>query len=129
MLQAADMGLFDAAGEDFKLIPRDTATSGGPAAAAREVLADKADIVLGPLFGAELKQAAIPVMAARVPMVGFSNDSTQAQPGVYVLGITPESQVARVVSYAAAQGVKRFAIMAPNSPFGRIVLSAYQDRW
>nr|WP_298682852.1 penicillin-binding protein activator [uncultured Dongia sp.] len=127
MLQAADMGLFDVAGDNFKLIPRDTATPGGPAAAAREALADKADIVLGPLFGAELKQAAAPVAAARVPMVSFSNDNSQAQSGVYILGVTPESQVNRVVAYAASQQVKRFAIMTPNSPFGRIVLSTYQE--
>lgn len=127
MLQAADMGLFDVAGDNFKLIPRDTATPGGPAAAAREALADKADIVLGPLFGAELKQAAAPVTAARVPMVSFSNDNSQAQTGVYILGVSPESQVNRVVAYAASQGLKRFAIMVPNSPFGRLVLSAYQE--
>lgn len=127
MLQAADMGLFDVAGDNFKLIPRDTATPGGPAAAAREALADKADIVLGPLFGAELKQAAAPVTAARVPMVSFSNDNSQAQSGVYILGITPESQVARVVAYAGSQGVKRFAIMTPNNAYGRLVLAAYQE--
>ena len=127
MLQAAEMGLFDVGGENFKLVVRDSATSGGPAAAAREVLSDKADIVLGPLFGAELKQAAAPIMAARVPMVSFSNDSSQAQPGVYILGITPESQIARVVAYAASQGVKRFAIMTPNSAYGRLVLAAYQE--
>lgn len=127
MLQAAEMGLFDVGGDNFKLVVRDSATSGGPAAAARDALADKADIVLGPLFGAELKQAAAPVIAAHIPMVSFSNDNSQAQPGVYVLGVTPESQINRVVGYAASQGVKRFAIMAPNSPFGRIVLSAYQE--
>jgi ABC-type branched-subunit amino acid transport system substrate-binding protein len=127
MLQAADMGLFDVAGDNFKLIPRDTATSGGPAAAAREALADKADIVLGPLFSAELKNATAPVIAARVPMVSFSNDNSQAQSGVYILGVTPESQVARVVGYAASQGVKRFAIMTPNNAYGRLVLAAYQE--
>lgn len=127
MLQAADMGLFDVGGDNFKLIPRDTATPGGPAAAAREALADKADIVLGPLFGAELKQASAPVIAAHVPMVSFSNDNSQAQSGVYILGITPESQVKRIVSYAASQGVKRFAIMTPNNTFGQLVLTAYQE--
>jgi ABC-type branched-subunit amino acid transport system substrate-binding protein len=60
-------------------------------------------------------------------MVSFSNDSSQAQPGVYILGVTPESQIARVVAYAASQGVKRFAIMTPNSAYGRLVLAAYQE--
>ncbi len=128
MLQAAEMGLFDVGGKDFKLVVRDSATPGGPAAAAREAVAEKADIVLGPLFGAELKQASVPLTAARIPMVSFSNDSSQAQPGVYVLGVTPESQITRVVTYAAGQGLKRFAIMTPNSPYGRIVLTAFQEQ-
>lgn len=127
MLQAAEMGLFDVAGPDFDLVVRDSAAGGGPDGAARSALGEKPDIILGPLFGAELKQAAAPAMTARVPMVSFSNDTSAAQPGVFVLGITPESQVDRVVGYAASQQLRRFAIMTPNSAYGRLVLSAYQE--
>jgi ABC-type branched-subunit amino acid transport system substrate-binding protein len=126
MLQAAEMGLFDVAAADFDLLPRDTAALRPDGAVASAVTA-KADIILGPLFGADIKMAAPPATAARVPMVSFSNDVSAAQPGVYVLGVTPEAQVERVVAYAAAQGLKRFAIMAPNSGFGRAVLGAYQE--
>jgi branched-chain amino acid transport system substrate-binding protein len=127
MLQAAEMGLFAVGGEDFELLPRDSAAAQGPDGAVVSVLGEQADIILGPLFGADLKQAAPPATAARVPMVSFSNDTSAAQPGVYLLGVTPEAQVDRVVGYAASQQLKRFAILAPNSGFGRAVLSAYQE--
>ncbi len=127
MLQAAEMGLFDVAGDNFDLLVRDSAAAGGPDGAVVSVLGEKADIILGPLFGAELKMAAPPATAGRVPMVSFSNDTSAAQPGVYVLGVTPEAQVDRVVGYAASQQLKRFAILLPNSGFGRAVLSAYQE--
>lgn len=127
MLQAAEMGLFEVASEDFELIVRDSAAAGGPDGAVVSALAEKPDIILGPLFGAELKMAAPPATAARVPLVSFSNDVSAAQPGVYVLGVTPQAQVDRVVGYAAAQQLKRFAIIVPNSGFGKAVLAAYQE--
>jgi branched-chain amino acid transport system substrate-binding protein len=127
MLQAAEMGLFDVAGDDFELLVRDSAAAGGPDGAVVSVLGEKADIILGPLFGAELKMAAPPATAGKVPMVSFSNDTSTAQPGIYVLGVSPEAQVDRVVGYAASQQLKRFAIMVPNSGFGRAVLAAYQE--
>lgn len=127
MLQAAEMGLFAVGGDDFELLPRDSAAQAGPDGAVVSALGEKADIILGPLFGAELKIAAPTATAGKVPLVSFSNDTSAAQPGVYVLGVTPEAQVERVVGYAAAQQLKRFAIMAPNSGFGRAVLAAYQE--
>lgn len=127
MLQAAEMGLFEVAGDDFDLLVRDSAAGTGPDGAVVSVLAEKPDIILGPLFGAELKMAAPPATAAKIPLVSFSNDVSAAQPGVYVLGVSPQAQVDRVVGYAASQQLKRFAIMVPNSGFGKAVLAAYQE--
>lgn len=127
MLQAAEMGMFGVAAEDFVLLPRDTAAAQGPDGAVASVAEEKADIIIGPLFGADVKRAGPLALAARVPMVSFSNDVSAAQPGIYLLGITPEAQVERVVAYAASQQLRRFAIMVPNSGFGRAVLGAYQE--
>lgn len=127
MLNAAEMGLFAFADDNFSLVVRDTAAPGGPDGAAREALADGAKLMLGPLFAADVKRAAAPVQGAHVPLVSFSNDVSAAGNGLYVLGVTPQSQVDRVVSYAAGQNLKRFAILVPNSPYGKSVLAAYQD--
>ena len=126
LLQAAEMGIFDAAGDDFSLIVRDSAAPGGPAAAVSSALQEGAKLVLGPVFSTEIAPAA-QAAGSLVPVISFSNDRSAARPGVFVLGLAPQAQVERVVGYATGQQVKRFAILYPNSPFGNLVRQAYQD--
>lgn len=128
LLQAAEMGLFETGDDRFTLMVEDTANAQGPDGAARKLLAAGANILLGPVFSADVRKVAPISIAAHVPLLAFTNDSTLAQRNVYVLGLTPQTQVQRVVSYASAQGLKKFAILAPNSPYGRLVLSSYQDQ-
>src|SRR4051794_34622936 len=126
LLQAAEMGVFDAAGDDFSLVVRDSAAAGGPAAAVGSAMQEGAKLVLGPVFSTEIAPAA-QAAGSLVPVISFSNDRTAARPGVFVLGLAPQAQVERVVGYAASQQVKRFAILYPNSAFGNAVRQAYQD--
>jgi ABC-type branched-subunit amino acid transport system substrate-binding protein len=126
LLQAAEMGVFDSAGDDFSLVVRDSAAAGGPGAAVSSALQDGAQMVLGPVFSTEIAPAA-QAAGGIVPVISFSNDVSAARPGVFVLGVTPQAQVERVVGYAASQQVKRFAILYPNSAFGSVVRQAFQD--
>jgi ABC-type branched-subunit amino acid transport system substrate-binding protein len=128
LLQSAEMALFDTGDDSFTLMVEDAASSQGPEGAARKLLAGGANILLGPVFGADVRRVAPISTAAHVPLLAFSNDSTLAQSNVYVLGLTPQAQVQRVVTYAAAQNLKKFAILAPNSPYGRLVLTSFQDQ-
>ena len=126
LLQAAEMGVFDSAGDDFSLVVRDSAAPGGPGAAVSSALQEGAQMILGPVFSTEIASAA-QAAAGVVPVISFSNNVSAARPGVFVLGVTPQAQVERVVEYAASQQVKRFAILYPNSAFGTVVRQAYQD--
>ncbi|TXH35103.1 MAG: penicillin-binding protein activator [Rhodospirillaceae bacterium] len=128
LLQAAEMGLFDVGDDSFTLLVEDTATAAGPESAARKLLAGGANILLGPLFGTDVKRVAPIAQNAHVPMIAFTNDSSLAQNGVYIFGVTPESQVQRVIGYAGSQGIKRYAILTPNSPYGRLVLTSFQTQ-
>lgn len=128
LLQAAEMGLFDVGDDSFTLLVEDTATTAGPESAARKLLAGGANILLGPLFGTDVKRVAPIAQNAHVPMIAFTNDSSLAQNGVYIFGVTPESQVQRVIGYAGSQGIKRYAILTPNSPYGRLVLTSFQTQ-
>ncbi len=127
LLQAAEMGLFDTAGRDVKLLVRDSAAEGGIAAAIQSLKTSEARVILGPLFGAEAKAAAPLAQKAQLPLAAFSNDRSAAAPGAYMLGIAPEIQIARVVDYAQSQGLKSVALLVPNSAYGRIVVSAAQQ--
>ena len=82
-----------------------------------------AQVVLGPVFSTEA-QAASMAAGSVVPVISFSNDRNAAKPGVFVLGLAPQAQVERVVQYAAAHQVKRFAILYPSSAYGNVVRQA-----
>ena len=126
LMQAAEMGVFDSAGDDFSLVVRDSAAAGGPAAAVSSAMQEGAQMVLGPVFATEIAPAA-QAAGGVIPVISFSNDRSAARPGVFVMGLAPQAQVERVVGYAASQRVKRFAILYPNSPYGNAVRQAYQD--
>jgi branched-chain amino acid transport system substrate-binding protein len=126
LMQAAEMGVFDSGDDNFNLVVRDSAAPGGPAIAVSSAMTEGAKLVLGPLFASEVPDAAR-AAGGLVPVISFSNDRGAAKPGVFVLGIAPQAQVERVVSYAAGQQLKRFAILYPNSAYGNAVRQAYQN--
>src|SRR5690349_19256764 len=73
---------------------RDTGgTPDGAAKAANEAIAGGAGLILGPLTSAETAPVASVARGAGVPVLAFTNDAAQAQPGVWTLGITPTQQV------------------------------------
>ncbi len=128
MLQASEMALFDAPDNGVELLPRDTqGAAPGAAAAARDVIAQGAKLIIGPLLAAEV-EAVKPVAAqAHVPVLAFSNAAQYAGNGVFLLGFQPSQEIARVVAYAKAKGYGRFAMLAPDSTYGNIAVSAFKD--
>jgi len=128
MLDAAQLALFDLAGERFELMPRDTAgTRLGASRAARGVLQEGASLIIGPLFASSVEGVAKHTRNVGVPVLSFSTDRTVAGNGVFVMGFLPETQILRVVSFARTQGLSRFAILAPATPYGQTVMRALED--
>ena len=104
LLNAAELALFDLGGDRFTLVIRDTqGTPEGAAAAARQVLAEDAALILGPLFSTSAEAVKPVVDEAGVPMITFSNNNAIAGPQSFVMGITPRTQVDRVVDYAVGR--------------------------
>jgi ABC-type branched-subunit amino acid transport system substrate-binding protein len=124
---AAQMAVFETADTHFSLIPVDTrGTAEGAAAAARQALAQGADIVLGPLFSQEVKAAAPVAREQAVPILAFTTDRSALGPGVWSLGFLPGSQVKRLVSQALAESRSNFGLLAPDNDYGRAVAAAYE---
>jgi ABC-type branched-subunit amino acid transport system substrate-binding protein len=101
MLEAAEMALFDVGANRLRLLPRDTGgTAEGARLAAEQVLAEGAEVLLGPLLSQAV--AAVSPLAAQadVRVLAFSNVAEMAGPGTYLLGFRPEEQVTRVIRYA-----------------------------
>jgi len=128
MLDAAEMALYDLAGEQLELLTRDTkGTPDGASAAAQQVLNQGAQIILGPLLASEVGAVKPIAEATHAPVIAFSTDATLAGDGTYLMGFLPSEEVARVTSYARAQGHNRFAVLAPNTPYGQVVAEAVRN--
>lgn len=119
LLDAALLAQFSFADGGFVLMPFDTeGSAAGGARAARSAVAAGAGLIIGPVFSEVVAAAAPAALEAGVSMLAFSNDSTVARPGVYLAGLLPETQIARIVRYALRQGLRRFAALLPAGAFG-----------
>jgi ABC-type branched-subunit amino acid transport system substrate-binding protein len=128
MLESAEMALFDVPDSGLQLLPRDTGGAAKPAAAAAsDVIAQGARIIIGPLLAAEVGAVKPLAAAAKIPVLAFSNATQFAGDGTWLLGFQPRQEVMRVVQYARAKGYQRFAAIAPSTPYGDIALAALQD--
>jgi len=123
---AARLALSDQGSPELDVIDT-TSTPAGAAAAAQQAIAAGAGIILGPLTAGETEAAAPITTAAGIPMLAFTNDSKQAKPGVWTMGLTPGQQVRRLVGSLTAQGRTHFAAVLPDTDFGHAMANALTD--
>src|SRR3546814_3649974 len=83
--------------------------------------------ILGPLFGDDVPSVRAAASDAGVNVVSFTTDRTMAGGNVAVMGVLPSSQVNRVVEYGLRQGLMRYAVLAPETAYGRAVVEALQQ--
>jgi ABC-type branched-subunit amino acid transport system substrate-binding protein len=119
MLDAAQLALFDAGDHLFQLLPYDAqATADSALRAVSAAAADGARLILGPLFAAAVEAAGPAAQARGINVIAFSNDRRVARPGTFLIGVPPDQQVRRVVSFAVSRGLARFAALVPDSDYG-----------
>jgi ABC-type branched-subunit amino acid transport system substrate-binding protein len=128
MKNAAEMALAEFQATDVQLIVKnDGGTAQGAEAAAREALAEGAEIILGPIFAHSVAGAAQVAKPAGIPVIAFSTDTNVAARGVYLMSFLPESDVDRIVDYAVAQGKRSFAALIPETGYGTVVEAELQQ--
>lgn len=127
LFDAAMLALFEVGGERLILLPRDSAsTAEGAAEAVRAAVDGGARFLLGPLFRDEVEAGAAVTRASGLTLIGFSSDRAVASSDVFLLGFTPEAQVARVVRYALGRGLKSFSALVPRNAYGDAMLAALE---
>ncbi|MFL5257216.1 MAG: penicillin-binding protein activator [Rhodopila sp.] len=118
LLQAAQLASQNGTGPALDVM--DTGgTPAGAAAAAQSAINAGDSLILGPLTSAETASIAPIARGANIPVLAYTNDTSQSQPGVWILGITPEQQIRRLVAAAQAQGKTQFVALLPGTDFGR----------
>ena len=124
---AADLAIRDFQNAGIQLLVKDDRGSAdGARAAASEAISQGAELIIGPLFAEAVTAVSQVARPARVPVVAFSTDTRTASAGVYLLSFLPQSDVERIVSFAAGKGSRSFAALLPNTAYGTIVEAALQ---
>lgn len=119
LARAAELGLADLANPRLALEIYDTGGRAQQAVAAAErAVAEGADILLGPLFGANARAVAPVASRAGLKVLAFSTDSTVAGGPVYISGYTPEAEALRILGYARSRGIGRIGVFAPDTDYG-----------
>ncbi len=124
---AAELALrdFKTAGVQV-MVKDDQGTAEGARAAASEAISQGAQLILGPLFARSVAAVATVARGANVPVIAFSSDTTAAAPGVYLLSFLPQSDVDRIVSFAASRGKQSIAALLPGNAYGTLVEAELQ---
>jgi branched-chain amino acid transport system substrate-binding protein len=125
---AAELAMAERGDNSMLLLPKDSGdTPEAARSAVRLALEEGADFILGPLFASGVGAIAPYARANNTPMISFSTDTSEAGRGIYVLTFLPEDEAQRIVRFAAARGVKRLVILAPNGRYGDRIVDAASD--
>ena len=126
MRRGAELALFTLASEQIDLTFHDT--SQGIEAAVADAIAHDADLIIGPLFAENTRIAQSLAASAGIPVLSFSNDSTVAKDGVWLLGQTPEQDLETVLLQAfyqvkpiarSGRAKPHMAIIAQTNDYGK----------
>ena len=128
MRNAAEMAVAEFNNPNIQLLLKD---DGGTAEAARlaaqQALDEGAEIILGPLFAQSVSVVGQMARSRNIPVIAFSTDANVASAGVYLLSFLPESDVERIVQYAASTGKRSYAALIPDNPYGIVVEAAFKQ--
>jgi ABC-type branched-subunit amino acid transport system substrate-binding protein len=128
MRNAAEMALAEFNSPNIQLLVKDDGGSAsGAQQAAQQALAEGAEIIIGPLFAQSVTPVGQVARSRGVPVIAFSTDANVATHGVYLLSFLPESDVERIIGYAAGQGKKSFAAALPDNAYGTVVEAAFKQ--
>ena len=128
MRNAADMAIADFSNPNIQLLVKDDGgTAQAAQLAAQQVLDQGAQIIIGPLFAQSVSFVGQVARSRNVPVIAFSTDTNVASNGVYLLSFLPESDVDRIVQYAASAGKHSYAALIPDNPYGTVIEAAFKQ--
>ena len=130
--RGAELAIFTLDNPNIDLTFHDT--SQDVAGAVTAAIEQKADLIIGPLFSENARKARPLAAMANMPILTFSNDSTVAGQGVWLIGQTPEKDIETVLTKALseikpidedARALPNLVIIAQDNDYGtRITQSA-----
>jgi branched-chain amino acid transport system substrate-binding protein len=124
---AAELAITDSATTELTVLVKDDHSGAeGARNAAQEAVNEGAELILGPLFAADVREVGSVARAANRPVIAFSTDTSVAGRNVYLLSFLIESYVDRIVEFAAQRGKKSLAALVPENDYGNVALAEFQ---
>jgi branched-chain amino acid transport system substrate-binding protein len=109
------------------LVKDDRSSPAGAQAATQAAINEGAEIILGPVFAGNVKEAGRIARSAGKPVIAFTTDASAAGRGVYVLSFPAEDSVERLIAFAAQKGKKSIAALVPENDYGTVALAQFQQ--
>lgn len=120
---AALMALEDVDNPNMMLQFYDTGSSShGAKDAVDKAIAQRSNLIIGPLTSDEVKAISPQAQKRRIPVITFSTNYDVLDKGVYSLGLLTGEQINRIVSFAAQKGRKNLAILVPDNNTGLMIV-------
>jgi len=124
---AAELAIADSATTELTIVVKDDHSSAeGARNAAQEAVNEGTELILGPLFAADVREVGQVARMANRPVIAFSTDTSVAARNVYLLSFLIETYVDRIVDFASQRGKKSFAALVPESDYGNVALAEFQ---
>ena len=115
----------------LKLIFKDTQNDPGTATQLVQELAQDPQVlaIIGPLTAGVAQAAATEAQKAGIPLLALSQKSEITQTGnlIFQALLTPRQQVRTLVQGAPGLALQRYAILYPDSTYGRTFLQIFQE--
>ncbi|NDA48655.1 MAG: penicillin-binding protein activator, partial [Alphaproteobacteria bacterium] len=125
---AAKLAYADSGANDVTILVKDDhSTASGAAAAAQAAIAEGAEILIGPVFASDVKEASRVARSSGRPIIAFSTDSSTAGNGTYLLSFLVDGYVERGMEYAATRGKKSVAALVPENEYGSLAMAQFQQ--
>ncbi len=122
---AGILAQFELTGENYTLSFYDTkGTADGAKQAFSQAVNEEVEVILGPLFSAEVKAIRSAARGKNIPVFSFTSDPDILGDGIYSLALTIPDQTQRIIRFACEKGAKRLAIMAPDNKAGDLAIEA-----
>jgi branched-chain amino acid transport system substrate-binding protein len=124
-LKAIELALFEFADLNLKAQILDTkGTFEGALEALKHV--KEADVVLGPLMSTAVDAASMWALKRQIPIITLTNNFVKTQPGVFVFGIPPQSEIEELIGFAVKNRMDRFTAILPSGSFGSAMQEAIE---
>lgn len=120
--KAGMMAQFDKPESQTAVIFYDTkGTPAGVKNAYQEAMKQQPNIIVGPLFSAEV--GALKDQGVSVPVLSFTSDDQVLSGDIYTVALTIPEQINRIVAYACSQGQRKLAVIGPENKVGEITMN------